>query len=215
MNPDLLKKCLSGQASDAEWESYQSWINGDAEENDLENLDQEAEQVKNSILASILHKKEQQHSYSERKRSFAIAVGIAASLFCVLYLSFLFHSGPELQQAQVYKYDDQSAHLENNFNGIIVQLAKNSQASLNQQSSANINLHFLGSVMLSNRSSEDQHLTVQNHKDEFKKICLRKGHSYFLSYLNFNFEEIIMVDKQSMNEIPPAMAMNMIQQFDL
>lgn len=215
MNPDLLKKCLSGKASDAEWELYLSWMEGDAIETDLEELDQQAEPIKNSILAKILQKNEQQRVRDTRRRTLTIGVGIAASLLCVLYLSFLFHTGPNLQQTQVYRYEDQSAQSENNFNGIIVQLAKNSQASLNQQSSANINLHFLGSVMLSNRSSEDQHIIVQNNKDEFKKMCLRKGHSYFLSYLNFKFEEIIMVDKQSMNEIPPALAMNMQQQFDL
>lgn len=215
MNPDLLKKCLSGKASDAEWELYQHWINGDAAETDLEELDQDIEPVRDRIMANILKKNEQHRLHVNRKRTWAVGIGIAASLFCVFYLSFLFHSGPELQQAQVYRYEDQSAHSENNFNGIVVQLAKNSQASFNQQSSANINLHFLGSVMLSNRSSEDQHIIVQNHKDEVKKMCLRKGHSYFLSYLNFKYEEIIMVDRQSMNDIPPAMAMNMQQQFDL
>ncbi|WP_316841071.1 hypothetical protein [Pedobacter gandavensis] len=215
MNPELLKKCLSGKASDAEWESYLSWMNGDAAESDLEDFNEDAEPIKNSILAKILQKNEQQRIHAQKKRTLAIAIGIAASLFCVLYLSVLFHSGPELQQEQVYRYEDQYSQAENNFNGIIVQLAKNSQVSLNQQSSSNINLHFLGSVMLSNRSSEDQHITIQNHKDELKKMCLRKGHSYFLSYLNFKFEEIIMVDKQSMNEIPPALAMNMQQQFDL
>lgn len=215
MNPELLKKCLSGKASDAEWESYLSWMNGDAAESDLEDFNEDVEPIKNSILAKILQKNEQQRIHAQKKRTLAIAIGIAASLFCVLYLSVLFYSGPELQQEQVYRYEDQSSQAENNFNGIIVQLAKNSQVSLNQQSSSNINLHFLGSVMLSNRSSEDQHITIQNHKDELKKMCLRKGHSYFLSYLNFKFEEIIMVDKQSMNEIPPALAMNMQQQFDL
>ncbi|WP_316819417.1 hypothetical protein [Pedobacter gandavensis] len=215
MNPELLKKCLSGKASNAEWESYLSWMNGDGLENDLAELDQDTNPIKNSILGKILQKKEQHRIQINRKRTISIATGIAASLFCVLYLSVLFHAETKLQQAQVFRYEDQSSQSENNFNGIIVQLAKNSQASLNQQKNANINLHFLGSVMLSNRSSEDQHITVQNHKDELKKICLRKGHSYFLSYLNFKFEEIIMVDKQSMNEIPPALAMNMQQQFDL
>lgn len=215
MNPELLKKCLSGKASDTEWEIYLSWMNGEVVENDLAELNQEATPIKNSILAKILQKNEQHHIQINRKRTFGMAIGIAASLFCVFYLSVLFHNEPELQQSQVYRYEEQSGQSENNFNGIIVQLAKNSQASLNQERNANINLHFLGSVMLSNRSSEDQHIIVQNHKDELKKICLRKGHSYLLSYLNFKFEEIIMVDRQNMNEIPPALAMNMQQQFDL
>ena len=214
MNPELLKKCLSGNASDSEWETYLNWMNGDGPEHSLEDLDTNDKLIKDRILSQVISKNKQYNLHTRRK-TVTLITGIAASLFCVFYLSFLFHSHHKLQHAQFFRYQTANAPLENNFNGIIVQLAKNSEASLNQNTRSNIDLHFLGSVMLSNKSAQDQNITIQHNNDKIKKMCLRKGHSYLLSYLNFKYQEVIMVDKQSMNDIPPALAMNMQQQFNL
>lgn len=215
MNPDLLKKCLSGKASASEWEAYLSWMNGDASDDDLDNLGQDPELLKNSILNRVIQKNGQLDRIHKRRKKLAIGISIAASLFCVLYLSFLFHTGQDLHRSQVFRYQAQASQADHNFNGISVQLAKNSQVSFNQHKKADIDLQFLGAVMLSNKSAEDQHITIQHQNDEVKRMCLRKGHSYLLSYLNFKYEEVIIVDKQNMNEIPPALAMNMKQQFNL
>lgn len=214
MNPELLKKCLSGNASDSEWETYLNWMDGNVPEHSLEDLDVNESFIKDRILSKVISQNKQ-HNLQGRRKAITLITGIAASLFCIFYLSFLFHSHHKLQHAQVFRYNGTSAASENNFNGIIIQLAKNSEASLNQHTNTNIDLHFLGSVMLSNKSTQDQHITIQHNNDKVKKMCLRKGHSYLLSYLNFKYQEVIMVDKQSMNDIPPALAMNMQQQFNL
>jgi|GEM_PF-1766636 len=214
MNPELLKKCLSGTASDSEWEAYLNWMDGDIPESDLEDLGNNDKLIKDRILNQVIAQNEQ-YNLRRQIKTITLITGIAASLFCIIYCSFLFHSHHKLQQAQVFTYSNTTASPENNFNGIIVQLAKNSEASLNQITRSNIDLHFLGSVMLSNNSAQDQNITIQHNNDKIKKMCLRKGHSYLLSYLNFKYQEVIMVDKQSMSEIPPALAMNMQQQFNL
>lgn len=214
MNPELLKKCLAGNASDSEWETYVKWMDGEGDEHGLESLATDEYLIKDRILSNVITKNKQL-SLRHRRKTFALVTGIAASLIGIFYGSFLFHGPHTIQQAQVFRYNSNIESLENNFNGIIVKLAQNSEVSLNQLTNTNINLHFLGSVMLSNKSAQDQNITIQHNRDGVKRVCLRKGHSYFLSYLNFKYQEVIMVDKQSMNEIPPALAMNMQQQFNL
>lgn len=214
MNPELLKKCLSGNASDVEWAAYLSWINGDGADDDLEDLGDDSQLIKGRIFTKVIEKNEKQQ-LGKRRKTIALATGIAASLFCLFCFAFLYQSDHKFQQAQVFRYKANAEPSANNFNGIVVQLAKNSEVSLNQRTNTNISLHFLGSVMLSNNSTQDQNITIQHNRDGLKKICLRKGHSYFLSYLNFKYQEVIMVDKQHMNDIPPALAMNMQQEFNL
>lgn len=214
MNPELLKKCLAGNASDSEWETYLLWIDGEAPENDLEVIVPDEQLIKSRILDKVISRNKQQH-VQRRGKTFALITGIAASVFGIFYCSFLFHSGHKLQHAQVFRYSTNAEGSENNFNGIVVKLAQHSEVSLNQRTNTNINLHFLGSVMLSNKSAKDQNITIKHNREGIKKACLRKGHSYFLSYLDFKYQEVIMVDKQNMNEIPPALAMNMQQQFNL
>ncbi len=216
MNSELLKKCLSGEASDSEWEIYQNWMDGDIPEDNLENLGSDEFFIKHRILTSIQVKNTQNQLQRGQLKKLAILVsGIAASLCCVIYLSFFNNSQPQKQRVQVFTYNSNSISKENNFNGIIVKLAKNSKISLNQLSATHIDLKFLGSVMLSNTSTKDQNVIIQHGKGTIKKMHLRKGHSYLLSTLNFKYEEVILVDKQKMNDIPPALALNMQQQFVL
>ena len=214
MNPELLKKCLSGNASDAEWERYLVWMSGNSIEDDLEGTMSAESSVKMRAWQNISHQN-QQADRSKRSRKIALFTGIAASILCVCYFSFMALTQHHHQAAGVYTYVP-GEEQENNFNGILVKLAKDSRVSLHQKKETAIDLHFKGSVMLSNTTDEDRYIDIKSGTGEgVRKMCLRKGHSYFLSYFNFKFEEVIMIDKQSLLDIPPALAMNISQKFDL
>lgn len=217
MNPELLKKCLSGNASDSEWETYLEWISGEAMEDDLPAMPEADKEIKERNWNNIIAQNKRYHLLQKRRNWFA-GTGIAAALLCIGYFSFFFNQQTALQHMQVFRYNAHSPVTENRFNGIKVQLAKGSEVSLKQVYEDNIDLNFSGAVMLSNTDSEDQYIVVKPHNNttaSSRKICLRKGHSYFLSYFNFEHQELIMVDKQRLPDMPPAIAMNMRQSFNL
>jgi len=217
MNPELLKRCLSGTATDAEQEMYLEWINGEDIAADFNDLPV-TEQLKNRSWEKILQQNKQ-YDHKQRRRKWMLNTGIAASLFLVAYFSFFAKTnGTRLKHMEVSRYSKNAVCRAYSFNGLTVELAKDSQASLKQQQDAAIDLNFSGSVLLKNTDDQDKYLYIQPKKDtgdSDRKVCLRKGRSYVLSYFNDKQVELIVVDNQHMLNIPPALAMNMRKNFNL
>jgi len=217
MNPELLKRCLSGTATDAEQEMYLEWINGEDIAADFNDLPV-TEQLKNRSWEKILQQNKQ-YDHKQRRRKWMLNTGIAASLFLVAYFSFFAKTnGTRLQHMEVSRYSKNAVCRAYSFNGLTVELAKDSQASLKQEQNAAIDLNFSGSVLLKNTDDQDKYIYIQPKKDtggSDRKVCLQNGRSYVLSYFNDKQEELIVVDNQHMLNIPPALAMNMRQNFNL
>jgi len=217
MNPELLKRCLSGTATDAEQEMYLEWINGEDIAADFNDLPV-PEQLKNRSWEKILQENKQ-YDHKHRMRKWMLNTGIAASLFLVAYFSFFTKTtGNRLQHIEVSRYSKSASLTAYSFNGLTVELAKDSQASLKQEQDAAIDLNFSGSVLLKNTDDQDKYIYIQPKKNTdgtHRKVCLQKGRSYVLSYFNDKQEELIVIDNQHMLNIPPALAMNMRQNFNL
>ncbi|WP_442590884.1 hypothetical protein ACSBL2_06595 [Pedobacter sp. AW31-3R] len=224
MDPELLKKCLSGNASDSEWELYLSWLSGSDTE---ESINEEELPVLPQMELAIKHRTWQKinqqnlkYEESRKRKNWLSGIAIAASLCCLGYFSFFAvrHQGSP-QQTQVFKYNNSLHAVESHFNGLAIQLAKNSEVSLKTEKNAMIDVHFSGALMLSNTANEDQYIEVstdRNQKDSStRKMCIRKGKSYLLGYFSANHDELVLIDKQSMVDIPPALALNMRQSFNL
>jgi len=215
MNPELLKKCLSGKATDSEMDKYRLWLDGGDNENLPEETSSPADDlVGQRMLTHISLKKKQ---ISKKQRLVTYTASAAACLLAIFYFSLFSAHRPFVQHSQVFKYDEEKGLIENNFNGITVKLAKNSEVSLQQEESKVINLRFLGSILLHNDTEEDQHIVVNSSApgQDHRNLRLMKGHSYLLSYINLREEELIMVDQQRLKDIPPAVAMAMRQTFKL
>ncbi|WP_199233904.1 hypothetical protein, partial [Pedobacter sp. HMWF019] len=97
--------------------------------------------------------------------------------------------------------------------------AKDSKVTMNRESHQLIDIHFSGAVMLSNNSDEDQYIIIKPEGSESnesrKKMRLRKGQSYLLSYYTSKQDELLVVDQQRLLDIPPAIALNMRRDFNL
>lgn len=222
MDPELLKKCLSGNASDSEWKLYVNWLNGSEME---ETINEEELPVLPQMELAIKHRTWQKinqqnlkYEESRKRKNWLSGIAIAASICCVGYFSFFAvrHQG-STQQMQVFKYNSSLHPVENHFNGLAIQLAKNSEVSLKTEKNEMIDVHFSGAVMLSNTANEDQYIEVStDQKDNgTRKMCIRKGKSYLLGYFSANHDELVMIEKQSMVDIPPALALHMRQSFNL
>ncbi|HWW38789.1 hypothetical protein [Pedobacter sp.] len=218
MSPELLKKCIAGNASDSEWEEYLLWMDGDGsdafDDPHLEiDLDIQQRSWK-KIRASNL-----KYEQSRTRKLWLLSSSVAAVL--AFLCAFIFFKQKESQERQyeIFTYNALSPAIEKTFNGLNIRLAKNSEVVMNRESNQLIDVYFSGAVMLSNNSDEDQYIIVRSESSKpneaTKKMCLRKGQSYLLSYYTSKKDELLVVNKQRLLDIPPAIALNMRQDFNL
>lgn len=218
MSPELLKKCIAGNASDSEWEEYLLWMDGDGSdafddahpEIDLDIQLRSWEKIRTRNL---------KYKYSRTRKLWLLSSSVAAVLAFLCTFVFFKQRESGERQYEVFTYNAHRPAIEKKFNGLNVRLAKDSEVIMNRESNRLIDVYFSGAVMLSNNSDEDQYIIVRSEgfkpNEPTKKMCLRKGQSYLLSYYASKQDGLLVVDKQRLLDIPPAIALNMRQDFNL
>lgn len=208
---------MAGNASDSEWEEYLKWMDGEGEEepDPVQVPDMEVRQRSWEVIQSI-----NQNYNKSRIRKRWVWQGLAAACITFLCVFALFHfKGTASRQYEVFTYNTLRPAIEKEFNGINVRLAKDSEIIMNQEGRQQVDVRFTGVVMLSNTSNEDQYIIVKADQTQpgqaLRKMCLKKGQSYLLSYYTNSQKELLIVDRQRLLDIPPAMALNMRQDFNL
>ncbi|MBE9602566.1 hypothetical protein [Pedobacter sp. MC2016-24] len=217
MNPELLKKCLSGEASNAEMRAYHHWLEGSTEEEFDKEYEIEAE-VEQRLWTHIKDENAQFELNRFRKRwlgRIAVAATLVIGLFCLgLYSVDKRDSTKEM----AVKHDGNEIFQEKTFQGLRFRLGNDSEALLKNAADDRVAIHFSGNMMLSNKSAYDQYTeisyTMPDGKQTKKEVNLRKGHTYFLAYYPFKSENLMIVEERDLMNMPPALALNITNDFN-
>ncbi|MBB6273625.1 hypothetical protein HDF26_004085 [Pedobacter cryoconitis] len=217
MNPELLKKCLSGNASAEELEIYEKWMEGEADDFDAEELtagDIPSQPEAWSKISALNLK----HDYSQLYKNRILKMAVAASLVAI-FCFFAFQNKGNTNQLMVFRYDHSKPAMEREFGGLRIRLGHNGMVKLAQQSNDTLDLSFSGNMMLSNTTSADKEIIVLSKNNEgqvlSKKLFLRKGRSYLLAHYLFKADELVMVENRNLMDMPPVLAINMKRDFGL
>ena len=217
MNPELLKKCLSGNASEEELEIYEKWMEGEADDFDAEELTGNDIPLQGEVWSKIkADNLKYEHSRLYKSKLFKLLV--AASLLVMFYF-FGFHKGVSRDQLMVFHYDQSRPSYENEFDGLKIRLGQNGMVRLVQQGNDTLDISFSGNMMVRNTTSADKEILVLSKNIEgriwSKKLNLRKGRSYLLAHYLFKDDELVIVENRNLMNMPPILALNMKRDFDL
>lgn len=217
MNPELLKKCLSGEATQVEMQAYQHWLDGSVDVDCATEYEIEAG-AEQRLWRQI---KAQNAKFAVTQASkrwlgrMAIAATLIVGLVCIGFYGLDHNASVE---ALVFKHDGNKPFQEKAFEGLRFRLGTDSEALLKNTDNNGIVIHFSGNMMLSNRSAADQHTeisyTMPNGKQTRKGVNLRKGRTYFLAYYPFKSENLMIVEERDLMNIPPALALNITNDFN-
>lgn len=217
MNPELLRKCLSGEATNAELQAYQKWLEGDADEQFDEEYPIEAG-AEARLWTQIKDQNSEFEQYRIRKRRFgriAVAAALIVGLVCIGLYRF---DNKGTVQEMAFKHDGDQPFKEKAFEGLRFRLGTDSEALLKNAADHRVAIHFSGNMMLSNKSAYDQYTeisyTMPNGKQTRKEVNLRKGRTYFLAYYPFKSENLMIVEERDLMNIPPALALNITNDFN-
>jgi len=217
MNPELLKKCLSGNASEEELEIYEKWMEGEADDFDAEELTWENMPPQHLVWAKI-SAENLKHNHSQLYRHRIFKFAIAASLLAVFYF-FCFQRNTAKDQLMVFHYDQSRPSLEKEFDGLKIRLGQNGMVKLIQQENDTLDISFSGNMMVRNTTSADKEILVLSKNNEgqvrSKKLNLRKGRCYLLAHYLFKDDELVMVENRNLMDMPPVLALNMKRDFNL
>ncbi|AOM76505.1 hypothetical protein [Pedobacter steynii] len=218
MNPETLKKCLSGDASEEEWSAYEQWLEGEDDAN--EDLSEIAvTEGTDTRIWKQIEGQNQQQDRSRIKRLRAVWISAAASL--VLIGSFiLFSSKQAIPNQKIVFQSDHSLPLpEREFEGLRMKLGANSKVKLQRQQDNDINIQLSGNVMLSNTSAQDKYTqvsyTTSDGHQMSRKICLKKGQKYLFAYYPLKEDKLLVIENNALMDMPPALVMNLKNDFDL
>ena len=224
MNPEILKKCLSGEASDTEWDLYQDWLRGAAEEMEedifiTQNhvLVNEAE-VKQRIWKQLSKSNRKQDLFNRRKEWMMYS---SAAITCImLSMLFFFPAGYPLNEnhAMAFSHRNKRPFHVQNFEGLQFKLATESNIRLENQSNHEVKIEFNGNVMLKNTTHRDKHTEViyteANGHQVSKKVLLRKGRTYLFAFYPFQEDQLMVIEDRNLIDMPPVLALNLQHDFD-
>lgn len=218
MNPETLKKCLSGNASKEEWTAYQQWLEGIDEDENLSGID-----IEEDSNARIWLQIQGENQKQDRFRKYKIQVlwgSVAASLVLIsaLLIFSLKQSLPSNQQ-MVFQSDSAQPSLEKEFEGLLMKLGTNSKVRMQSQIDNDINIQLSGNMILSNTSAQDKYTevlyTASDGHQISRKICLKKGQKYLLAYYPLKEDKLLVIENHVLMDMPPALVMNLKNDFDL
>jgi len=217
MNPELLRKCLSGNASEEELEIYEKWMEGEVDEPDAEEFNNKDIPLQHEVWAKISARNlKYDHSQLYKNRIFKMAA--AASLLAILSFC-VFQNRVSPAQFMVFHYDQSRPLMEKEFDGLKIRLGHNGKVKLAQQANDPLDISFSGNMMLSNTSTADKEILILSKNNDgqvwSKKVNLRKGKSYLLAHYLFKEDELVMVENSNLMNMPPALAINMKRDFNL
>lgn len=217
MNPELLKKCLSGNASEEELKIYEKWMEGEADDFDAEELTGENIPLQSEVWAKI-SAENLKHEHSQLFKSKVFKLLVAASLLVIFYF-FGFQRSVSKDQFMVFHYDQSRPAMEKEFDGLKIRLGQNGMVRLVHQKNDTLDISFSGNMMVRNTTSADKEILVlsRNNEGQFrsKKLNLRKGRSYLLAHYLFKDDELVMVENRNLMDMPPVLALNMKRDFNL
>lgn len=217
MNPELLKKCLSGNASEEELEIYENWIEGEADDFDAEELTGEDIPLQGKVWARI-SAENLKHGHSQLYKNKVFKLLVAASLLVIFYF-FGFQRSVSKDQFMVFHYDQSRPAMEKEFGGLKIRLGQNGMVRLVQQKNDTLDISFSGNMMVRNTTSADKEILVLSRNNEgqlwSKKLNLRKGRSYLLAHYLFKNDELVIVENRNLMDMPPVLALNMKRDFNL
>jgi hypothetical protein len=218
MNPETLKKCLSGNASKEEWIAYEQWLEGADEDDDLPEIG--IEEGSDSRIWSQIQGKNQKQDRFHKYKMHTLWGSVAAGLLLISTL-LLFSPKQTLHsnQQMVFQSDNSQPFLEKEFQGLLMTLGTNSKVSLQSQIDNDINIQLSGNMMLSNTSAQDKYTqvlyTTSDGHQISKKICLRKGQKYLLAYYPLKKDKLLIIENHVLMDMPPALVMNLRNDFGL
>lgn len=217
MNPELLKKCLSGNASEEELEIYSKWMEGDDGESDAEDITAGNIPLQGEVWARI-KAQNLKHDHSQLYKNRVFKLAVAASLLAIFYF-FGFQRNEPAGHQLVFRYDRSKPSQEKEFDGLRIRLGQNGKVKLAQQANEPLDISFSGNMMLSNTTSSDKEILVVSKSTDgqtwSKKLNLRKGRSYLLGYYLYKADELVVAENRNLMNMPPALAMNMKRDFNL
>lgn len=216
MNPELLEKCLSGNATAPEMQIYQQWLEGDLEE-DLSGQPAIAAGTELRLWKQIEHSNDKFERVKHRK--FWIS-RIAAAASVVIAIVLLFHQytkGPVVGNELSFKHNGSQPFHEKEFESLRFRLGMDSEAHLKNEHNDRIAIDFSGNMMLSNASSHDQDTdisyTTANGSKTKRTVSLRKGKTYYLAYYPFEQNNLLVIEERDLMNMPPALALNISNDF--
>lgn len=224
MNPEILKKCLSGEATDAEWDLYQDWLRGAAEE-----LEEDIFFADNLIIATEaevkqrmwkqLSKSNQKYDLFNRRKQWLMYSSAAATLLMISVLFFFPDSYPlNASHSMVFSHKDHKPFPAENFEGLQFKLAAESNVRLENQPDDQLKIEFNGSMMLKNTTVRDKNTEVlyteANGHQVNKKVLLRKGRTYLFAYYPFQEDKLIVIENRKLIDMPPVLALNLQHDFN-
>lgn len=218
MNPETLKKCLSGDASKEEWIAYQQWLEGADEDDDLPEIG--IEEGSDSRIWLQIQGENQKQDRFRKYKIYTLWGSVAASLILISAL-LVFSQKQTLQSGQqvVFQSDSSQPFLEKEFEGLLMKLGSNSKVRMQSQIDNDINIQLSGNMMLSNTSAQDKYTEVQyitsDGQQISKKICLKKGQKYLLAYYPLKKDKLLVIENHVLMDMPPALVMNLKNDFDL
>lgn len=218
MNPETLKKCLSGDASKEEWIAYQQWLEGADEDDDLPEIG--IEEGSDSRIWLQIQGENQKQDRFRKYKIYTLWGSVAASLILISAL-LVFSQKQTLQSGQqmVFQSDSSQPFLEKEFEGLLMKLGSNSKVRMQSQIDNDINIQLSGNMMLSNTSAQDKYTEVQYTTSDgqqiSKKICLKKGQKYLLAYYPLKKDKLLVIENHVLMDMPPALVMNLKNDFDL
>lgn len=224
MNPEILKKCLSGEASDAEWDLYQDWLRGAAEEMEedifvMQNhvMVTEAE-VKQRIWKQLSKSNQKQDLFNRRKEWLMYS---SAAITCIILSILFFVPGGyplNANHAMVFSHRNSRSFRAQNFEGLQFKLAAESNVRLENQSNNQVKIEFNGNMMLKNTTLHDKQTEVlyteTNGRQISKKLLLRKGRTYLFAFYPFQDDKLVVIENRNLIDMPPVLALNLQNDFD-
>lgn len=218
MNPEILNKCLSGEASKEEWAAYQDWLEGTDEEEDLSGID--IEQESNARMWLQIQGENQKKDRFRKYKRQILWGSVAASLILISTVLLFAPKQPlHSNQQMVFQSDSSQPLAEKEFDGLLMKLGTNSKVKMQSQMDKDINIQLSGNMMLSNTSAQDKYTqvlcTASNGHQISRKICLKKGQKYLLAYYPLKEDKLLVIENRVLMDMPPALVMNLKNDFDL
>ncbi|MCW3465307.1 hypothetical protein [Chitinophaga nivalis] len=213
MNPEILKKCLSGTATPAEMAAYDRWLAGEEEEIATP---APAEEGRRERMWEQITTENHRLDHRAGIRKIVVQWAVAASILLVCLVAAFAGKSRFSQQELAFSNQSNSPLPRKTFDGLHVRLGGQSEVSMHHTGN-NMAIDFAGSLLLSNPASEDRPTIVSYTKNDgckaSKKLLLRKGKTYLLAYYPYGNGEVIVVENRSLMDMPPALAQHIKKDF--
>lgn len=215
MNPELLRKCLSGKADASEWMAYQLWLEGDPDQEES-GLSVPAEPGDEQRIWNRIAVQNHQSDRSRRhKRRYFLSAAASIALVCSFVVLGIKYSGPAIG-IQIFKSAENNPFHEKEFEGLRFKLGKDSEVKM-QDVDGQTDVQFAGNIMLSNRSGRDRETEIfykqTNGKQTSKKLKLKKDRTYYLASNPVN-DQLLIVEDRAFMDMPPVLARNLKSEFN-